>query len=482
MDTSWMSLSRVTSEYEKGLEKYLDFMFACESDSKHILCPCVICRNGIWVDQKEASDHLICDRFIKGYQIPRSMSRSTTCPVLDTQDDMQLDTQDDMQGLVRDAFRISNESTLSHKTCKKDDKNKAASMRWHDEGHNKDGCLRYPAVSPAWKTFYFKYHDFAKEPRNVQIGLASDGFNPFGNMSNSHSTSSGNFIDVYLEPLVKELKELCDDGVETYDASTKTKFEMHASLLLTISDFPAYTNLSGWSTKEAKIGGPIHYRWMYPIERYLSTLKSYVRNKSRPEGSIAEGYIVEECPLFCSLYLSPDVETEHNRISRNYDDGGSVDVLPIFLMPGHQVRETTTKVLDLETLSKAHSYVLFNCSKVDEFIKRKKEDENGFTLLNFKGLKPHNEPFILASQAQHMFYVVDPVDKGWKVVIKPTTMDSFDMTEPTCDDDAETYLQSNTSSGPSHDESIDISLNREGVSGTTVDENTLVIDGDENQF
>ncbi|RVX00587.1 hypothetical protein CK203_036938 [Vitis vinifera] len=40
---------------------------------------------------------------------------------------------------------------------------------------------------------------------------------------------------------------------------------------------------------EAKVAGPMQYRWMYPIERYLRTLKSYVRNKSRPEGSIAEG-------------------------------------------------------------------------------------------------------------------------------------------------------------------------------------------------
>jgi hypothetical protein len=40
----------------------------------------------------------------------------------------------------------------------------AASRRWHDEGCTNDGCLRHPADSPAWKTFDFKYPDFAKEP------------------------------------------------------------------------------------------------------------------------------------------------------------------------------------------------------------------------------------------------------------------------------------------------------------------------------
>ena len=37
--------------------------------------------------------------------------------------------------------------------------------------------------------------------------------------------------------------------------------------------------------------------------RYLSRLKSYVRNKAAPEGSIAQGYIVEECLTFCSRYM-----------------------------------------------------------------------------------------------------------------------------------------------------------------------------------
>ena len=34
----------------------------------------------------------------------------------------------------------------------------------------------------------------------------------------------GNDIDVYLQPLIDELKELWDNGVETYDASKKHNF------------------------------------------------------------------------------------------------------------------------------------------------------------------------------------------------------------------------------------------------------------------
>ena len=56
---------------------------------------------------------------------------------------------------------------------------------------------------------------------------------------------------------------------------------------------------------------------MLLIDRYLRTLKSYVRNKSRPEGPIVEGYIAEECATFCSRYLH-DVETKHDHEERNY--------------------------------------------------------------------------------------------------------------------------------------------------------------------
>ncbi|GJS01649.1 acidic leucine-rich nuclear phosphoprotein 32 family member A [Tanacetum coccineum] len=61
---------------------------------------------------------------------------------------------------------------------------------------------------------------------------------------------------------------------------------------------------------EAILGGPIRYRWMFPFERYMKKLKNYVRNKAKPEGSIAEGYVAEEALTFCSRYLKDDVERD----------------------------------------------------------------------------------------------------------------------------------------------------------------------------
>ncbi|XP_039134244.1 uncharacterized protein LOC120271636 [Dioscorea cayenensis subsp. rotundata] len=156
----------------------------------------------------------------------------------------------------------------------------ATAMRWHAIDRPNDGNLRHPADAKAWKDFDNLHPEFAQDPRNVRLGLASDGFNPFSTMSISHSTwpvvlinynlsplvfmkseyillsmiipgpkSPGKDIDIYMQPLIKELKHLWEIGVETYDATSKQTFLMRVALLWTISDFPAYAMLSGWSTK-----------------------------------------------------------------------------------------------------------------------------------------------------------------------------------------------------------------------------------------
>ncbi|XP_075075406.1 uncharacterized protein LOC142162713 [Nicotiana tabacum] len=453
-----------------------------------------------------------------------------------------------------------------------------------------------------------RYLEFAGDPRNVRLGLASDGFNPFGTMRTVHSTwpvilmpynlppwmcmkqeffilsllipgpkAPGNNIDVFLQPLIEELNELWDVGVETYDASTKEIFKMRASLMWTINDFPAYGTLSGWCTygrfacpscnintqyrrlkhgrkfcymghrcflksghkyrndaksfdgtketrpapspvsrsvvlnqvkdikftlgqssegskdnlearldlkemkiipslwpqyrasgraylpatfftmsqqekelfyevlqnakflygyasntsccvrkrklsglklmivikelkveelnlleekipetlstmeklflpgfftvmihlvihlaTEAKHAGPVHYRWMYPIERYLGTLKSYVRNRECPKGSIAEAYIANECMAFCSQYLEGgDSRSYYSRKWSDEIEHETNKEESLFPTVGESYGRVDVFELDDKTWLQAHRHVLFNCeSEVVENYKK----------------------------------------------------------------------------------------------------------------
>lgn len=60
-------------------------------------------------------------------------------------------------------------------------------MRWHGETQKTGGNLEHPVDGEAWKKFDERYLHFAQYPRNVRLGLASDGFNPFRQMSSAYS-------------------------------------------------------------------------------------------------------------------------------------------------------------------------------------------------------------------------------------------------------------------------------------------------------
>src|ERR1051325_2505910 len=62
----------------------------------------------------------------------------------------------------------------------------------------------------------------------------------------------GNDIDIYLEPLIEELKILCENGVEVYDGYRKKSFNLRTMLFGTINNFPTYRNLIEYSIKGEK--------------------------------------------------------------------------------------------------------------------------------------------------------------------------------------------------------------------------------------
>ncbi|XP_052197050.1 uncharacterized protein LOC127804264 [Diospyros lotus] len=113
-------------------------------------------------------------------------------------------------------------------------------------------------------------------------------------------------------------------------------------------------------------------------------------------------------------------------------------------------------ILELDYLS-GKKVTLFNCDWVSQR-SGKKEDDDGFTLVNFTRLMPTDEPFILASQAQQVFYVEDPTEKDWHVVIRTTPRDQFDQKVNSCEDDIETQLQSHACNPQIQDGDINVDI------------------------
>ena len=67
-------------------------------------------------------------------------------------------------------------------------KDHAKLLRWHKEDRKVNNILRHPADASQWKEIDSESSNFADDARNLRFTLSTDGFNPFGDQSSSHST------------------------------------------------------------------------------------------------------------------------------------------------------------------------------------------------------------------------------------------------------------------------------------------------------
>ncbi|CAM8944440.1 unnamed protein product [Rhodiola kirilowii] len=143
--------------------------------------------------------------------------------------------------------------------------------------------LDIPQMAKHGKSLIKQHPNFARDPRNVRLGLSTDGFNPFGAAALSHCTwpivvmpynlppsmcmkkefnilallisgpkSPGKCLNVFMQPLIDELSYLWDTGVVTYDRHEKWTFNMKVEVIWTISDFPGLGMLGGLKCKGYK--------------------------------------------------------------------------------------------------------------------------------------------------------------------------------------------------------------------------------------
>ena len=85
-------------------------------------------------------------------------------------------------------------------------------------------------------------------------------------------------------------------------------------------------------------------------------LKDYVRNRAYPEGSIAEGYITDECLTFCSRYLQ-GIETIFSQPQWHNDFVENVELYKFSIVEKFLGRAESI-ILDQKFLAQAHRYVL----------------------------------------------------------------------------------------------------------------------------
>ncbi|XP_022866954.1 uncharacterized protein LOC111386721 [Olea europaea var. sylvestris] len=63
----------------------------------------------------------------------------------------------------------------------------AKKLRWHSNNKSSDGKMRHPIDSLGWKMINRRWPHFALDPRNIRLGLTTDGFNPFKDLNSKYS-------------------------------------------------------------------------------------------------------------------------------------------------------------------------------------------------------------------------------------------------------------------------------------------------------
>ncbi|KAK1382682.1 hypothetical protein POM88_020417 [Heracleum sosnowskyi] len=93
------------------------------------------------------------------------------------------------------------------------------------------------------------------------------------------------------------------------------------------------------------------------FEIFLCTLKAYVRNRYRPEGSIIEGYSIEETIEFCTEYLAT---VDPIGIPKSRHEGR---------LEGHGTLGSKMISPSAELCDRAHLFVLQHMTEVDPYLK-----------------------------------------------------------------------------------------------------------------
>ncbi|KAA0041519.1 transposase [Cucumis melo var. makuwa] len=258
MDKSWMMENRMSREYELGVEAFIQFGFRNANGSSTIRCPCLKCGNRLPQDESIVRYHLYANGIDQSYKIwfwhGESFTSETSC---NRQAYTNEETVDDdlfhvinMVQNVRDQFSevpntFDNMFDDAKKPlfpgCKRFTKLSTLVRLYNLK--KVDGVLRHPADTPSWRLVDHLWPDFGFQPRNLRLGLSTDGINPYGDLSTKYSCWPVIATIYNLPPW------LC---VRCFDAHRNERFTLRAVLLWTINDFSAYGNLCGCSVKGYK--------------------------------------------------------------------------------------------------------------------------------------------------------------------------------------------------------------------------------------
>ncbi|XP_062010496.1 uncharacterized protein LOC133726869 [Rosa rugosa] len=219
------------------------------------------------------------------------------------------------------------------------------------------------------------------------------------------------------------------------------------------SFFDIMVHLTVHLVREVELLGPVCFQWIYPFEKYMKICKGYVRNRNRLEGCIAKCCIAEETVEFLAeLFI-------YEKIVGIPSDTHKEDKPTL----GATIVSIYGKIFD-----QVHLYVLQNTDEFRSYfvisintsckvaVQLSEPNANILQIIRWLSDKPRNEVptfsgyriagvqyntnkrddlrstqnssvYLLAETLQHIFYVQNPIDPMWSVVLRILARDYNDF-------------------------------------------------------
>ena len=111
----------------------------------------------------------------------------------------------------------------------------AKNLTCHEDDRKSDGLLWHLADSLLWKQLIVCIHILGTSQETQGLALLC--------MMIVGPRKPGNDIDVYLTPLIEDLRKLWEDRVDVWDGNRQHTFKLRVMVFYIINDFPAYENL-----------------------------------------------------------------------------------------------------------------------------------------------------------------------------------------------------------------------------------------------
>ncbi|XP_050365449.1 uncharacterized protein LOC126783970 [Argentina anserina] len=333
MDKLWMDADRRSMTFDLGLEEFLKFAESNAVNKNRISCPCLSCCNTKEFSVGVIKDHIFWNGINRSYKLWRWHEKKSIAPPNESrvnsvesviwepgtgEYDVEIgESEDDEEEMSEDSNEflryVEDGAQPLYPGCTHTTKLNGLIQTFNLKGKHRMTDSYYSdmlemikgllpegnqiplSVYDAKKTLsvlgmeYPKIHacpndcilyrnDYADAKKCDKCGMSRWKLREDNTKRGGIPAKLGNDIDVYLQPLVDDLKKLWDEVDGVFDAHRGEYFNMRAMLLWTINDLPAYGNFSS-SVVKGYSACPICLDQTKPYRLKKGKKQAYMRHR-----------------------------------------------------------------------------------------------------------------------------------------------------------------------------------------------------------